>query len=127
MNWLSTNIQWIMLVTGALTCTMLLAAFAPRAVMQRTFGEDVESPAALLVVRSWGSLIGLVGALLIVGAFQPAVRPAALLVAALSKLVFVGLVLVHGPSYLRTAGMFVVVDSIMIVLFGLYLIGGRAS
>lgn len=125
MNWLSANIQWVMLVSGALTSTMFMAAFAPRRSMQRVFGEDVETPAAELVVRNWGILIGMLGVLLLVGAFQPALRPVALIMAGASKLAFIGLVLAHGSRYLKTAGTFIVVDSIMIVLFGLYLLGQR--
>ena len=52
MSWVVENIQWIMLVSGALTI-----------------------PVAEIVVRNWGALIGLVGAMLIYGAFDPPGRP----------------------------------------------------
>src|SRR5262249_8429967 len=38
MRWIPANIRWIMLVSGALTCTMLYAAIAPQAALQSTFG-----------------------------------------------------------------------------------------
>ena len=93
--------KWIMLVSGALTCTMVYAAFAPQAMLRSTFGETLDGPLADLVVRNWGALIFLVGAMLIYGAFNAAVRPLVLLVAAASKIVFIALVLSNGSRYLQ--------------------------
>ena len=62
---LHASIKWIMLVSGALTCTMIYAAIAPQAMLRSTFGESLEGPLAELVVRNWGALIFLVGAMLI--------------------------------------------------------------
>ena len=42
MNWIVAKIEWIMLVSGALTCTMLYAAIAPQAALRSTFGETKE-------------------------------------------------------------------------------------
>jgi hypothetical protein len=71
-------------------------------------------------------LIALVGGMLIYGAMQPAVRPRVLIVAGASKAVFIGLVLSHGGRYLTgQAGIAVIVDAAMIVLFGWYLVAAR--
>ena len=96
---LNRSIKWIMLVSGVLTCTMVYAAIAPRAMLQSTFGESLEGPLADLVVRNWGALIFIVGAMLIYGAFTPPVRPLVLIVAAASKSIFIALVLSHGGRY----------------------------
>ena len=123
---LAAYIKWIMLVSGALTCTMVYAAIAPQAMLQSTFGETLEGPLADLVVRNWGVLIFLVGAMLIYGAFTPAVRPLVLTVAAVSKLTFIGLVLSNGERYLGgQAGISIAVDGVMIVVFVVYLLGAR--
>ena len=115
-------IKWIMLVSGALTCTMVYAAFAPQAMLQSTFGETLEGPLADLVVRNWGALIFLVGAMLIYGAFNASVRPLVLIVAAASKVVFIALVLANGGRFLRgQAAISITVDSLMVVLFASYL------
>ena len=119
---LAASIKWIMLVSGVLTCTMVYAAIAPQAMLQSTFGETIDGPLANLVVRNWGALIFLVGAMLIYGAFNPAVRPLVLVVAAASKMVFIFLVLANGSRYLQTqAGISIAVDSAMILVFLLYL------
>jgi hypothetical protein len=55
---------------------------------------------AEVVVRSWGVLIALVGAMLICGAYHAAVRPLVLTIAGASKLVFIALVLAQGSRYL---------------------------
>ena len=128
MNWLAARFKPVMLVGGALTCTMIYAAIAPEAAMRSTFGEAPEGPVANLVVRSWGILVALVGVMLIYGAFRPEQRPLILAVAAASKLAFVALVLSHGGRYLgHQAGVAVVVDSLMAALFVAYLLAPRPA
>ena len=128
MNWVVTKMKWIMLVAGALTCTMFYAAIAPQAALLSNFGATLEGPLAELIVRNWGALIGLMGVMLIYGAFDPPSRPLALTVAGISKLVFIGLVLAQGNRYLSyQAGIAVVVDLVMVTLFILYLIGLRRT
>ena len=126
MNWIVRRIKWIMLVSGALTSTMLYAAIAPQSALHSTFGETLEGPVAEIVVRNWGALIALIGAMLIYGAYDPPGRPLILTVAGLSKLIFIGLVLSHGGRYLgHQAGVAVVVDLVMVALFIGYLVGVR--
>ena len=116
-----TAIRWIMLISGILTATMVYAAIDPEGSMRSTFGETLPAGAPALVIRNWGALIALVGAMLIYGAFNVSVRPLVLVVAGVSKAVFIGLVLSEGTRYLGTAGVPVAVDSVMIVLFAWYL------
>ena len=120
------NIKWIMLAAGVLTCTMIYAAIAPQAALRGTFGETLDGPLAEIVVRNWAVLITLIGAMLIYGAYHAAVRPLVLAVAALSKLVFIALVLAQGSRYLgQQAGIAIAVDAVWVVLFGLYLAAAR--
>jgi hypothetical protein len=100
MNWVVAGMKWVMLLSGALTCTMVYATVAPQAALRSTFGETLEGPPAEIVVRNWGALIALVGAMLIYGAFNPRSRPLILTVAGVSKLIFITLILVYGRQYL---------------------------
>ena len=126
MRLILTGIKWIMLVSGLLTFTMIYAALAPHAALQSTFGESLEGPVAEIVVRNWGVLIALVGAMLIYGAFNPPVRRLVLTVAGLSKLAFIGLVVTYGSRYLSGQLAFSIgVDLVMVALFAAYLIGAR--
>ena len=126
MTWITGSIKWIMLVSGVLTCTMLYAAFAPQAALQSMFGDALQGPHAEIVVRNWGALIGLVGVMLIYGAFDPPGRPFILLVAGASKVVFIALVLAYGRQYLSGQfGVSVAIDSLMVLLFAAYLIAAR--
>lgn len=128
MRWVVAKIKWIMLASGALTCTMLYAAIAPQAALQSTFGETLEGSVADIVVRNWGVLITLVGAMLIYGAYVPSGRPLILTIAGVSKLTFIGLVLFHGRQYLgQQVGISVGIDLVMVGLFVTYLIGMRRS
>ncbi len=121
MSWYIRNFRWVMLVSGLLTLTMVRAAIAPHAALRATFGDSLEGPLAEIIVRSWGALIALIGAMLIYGAFRPHVRTLVLTVAGLSKAIFISLILIHGTKYLDKVGIVVVVDSLMIVLFIAYL------
>ena len=126
MSWLVAHIHRIMILSGVLTMTMIYAALAPDAALRSTFGESVSGPVADVVVRNWGALIALVGATLIYAARKPAVRPLALTIAAVSKAVFIGLVLSHGGRFLGyQAGVAVVVDAIWVVVFAAYLFAAR--
>ena len=105
---------------------MAYAAIAPQAALRSTFGETLEGPLAEIVVRNWGALIALVGAMLIYGAYDPPGRPLILTVAGFSKLIFIGLVLFHGSQYLgQQAGVAIVIDLVMVMLFIGYLVGVR--
>jgi hypothetical protein len=123
---LDRSIKWIMLVSGVLTTTMIYAAIAPHAMLQSTFGETLEGPLAELIVRNWGALIFLIGAMLIYGAFRPEVRVLVLAVAAASKAVFIALVLSSGARYTGgQAGISIAVDALMVMLFMAYLVTRR--
>ncbi len=115
---MGTYVRWIMLVAGLLTITIVYAAVAPQAAMQKTFGETLEGPLAEIIVRNWGALIALIGVMLIYGAYQPAVRELVLVIAGLSKIVFIALVLLYGREYLTQALVIsIAVDAIMVLLF----------
>ena len=124
MNW-NIAIKWIMLTSGVLTLTMVYAAIAPQAAMRSTFGETLEGDLAEIIVRNWGVLVGLMGAMLIYGAFHPNGRPLVLVVAGLSKLVFITLVLLSGQQYLAQARLAVGIDVVMVGLFAAYLLSAR--
>jgi hypothetical protein len=128
MSAIGTHIRWIMIVSGTLTFTMIHATLAPDAALTATFGESLSGPLARIIVRNWGALIAMVGLMLIYGAFNPPVRPLVLVVAGVSKAVFIGLVLSQGGRYLgHQAGIAVAVDAVMVVLFVWYLLAGRGD
>ncbi len=117
----------IMLVSGVLTLAMLYAAISPLAAVQSMFQETPEGAMAAIVVPNWGILIGLMGALLIYGAFHAPSRRLALVVAGASKIGFIALVLAQGERYLSGVGLAIAVDGVMVLLFALFLIFGRAA
>ena len=124
MTW-NAAIKWIMLVSGALTLTMLYAAVAPEAAMRSNFGDALNGPLAEVIVRNWGVLVGLMGAMLIYGAFHPHVRPLVLVVAGTSKIAFIAFVLIWGQEYLATVGLAIGIDVVMVAVFLAYLLTAR--
>ena len=115
----------LMIVSGLLTLTMLYAAFAPAAAIERFFGETPDGAFASVIVPNWGILIGLMGALLIYGAFKPSSRKLALVVAGASKVAFAGLILAQGERYMSGLGAAVIVDCVMVALFAAYIAFGK--
>jgi len=126
MKWIVAYIKWIMLVAGVLTTTMLYTAIAPDAAMQSNFGQTLEGPLAELIVRNWGVLVGLVGLMLVYGAFVPPARRLVLSVATLSKAAFVLLLLTVGRDFIgQRIGIALWVDSLEALLFLTYLLSTR--
>ena len=126
MDWVVANIQWIMLVSGVLTATMIFAAIAPQAALRQTFGETLDGPLVEVVVRNWGALIASVGGLLIYGAYDEPSRPLILIFAGATKVIFIALVVAQGGRYLRKqAGVAVIVDVIIVALYATYLVAVR--
>ena len=127
MGFQNAHIRTIMLVGGAITCTMLLAVISPDTSLRLMFGETIDSPIAQIVVRSWGMLIVLTGALLIIGALHPAYRTLAVVTATISKAVFVGALLLFGQAYLDKAMLTVIFDGALVLLFVAWLAFGRRA
>jgi hypothetical protein len=128
MHFFVSSFKWVMLISGLLTCTMFLALFSPQASLKSNFAETIEGPVEEIIVRNWGALIGLVGIMLIYGAFNASVRKFTLVVAGISKIIFISLVLSSGISYWGLgAGTAVIADSVMIVLYVAYLLLSRSS
>ncbi len=122
MNIIVRHIKSLMLVSGALTLTMVYAAVAPAAALQSTFGDSLQGPLAEVVVRNWGILIALMGGLLLHGAWNPDARRTALVTAGASKVAFIALVLANGSRFLGYgAGTAVAIDAVMVLLFAGYL------
>ena len=126
MRFFVSNFKWVMLIAGLLTCTMFMGLISPEASVKSNFGDELEGSVFEIIVRNWAALIGLMGIMLIYGAFVPAVRRFALVMAGISKVIFIILVLSSGESYMKFgAGLAVIIDSVMIVLFVVYLLVSR--
>jgi hypothetical protein len=105
---------------------MFLALFSPQSSLKSNFAETIEGPVEEIIVRNWGALIGMIGIMLIYGAFNTAVRKFTLVIAGISKIIFICLVLSSGISYSGVgAGTAFIADSVMVVLYIAYLLLSR--
>jgi Mg2+/citrate symporter len=129
MRFFLSNFKWVMLVSGLLTCTMFLALFSPQASLKSNFAETIEGPVEEIIVRNWGALIGMIGIMLIYGAFNASVRRFVLVIAGITKIIFISLVLSSGIKYSGLgAGTAIIADSAMVVLYAAYLLlSGQTS
>ncbi len=125
MKWITQHIKWIMLLAGIITFSMIYALFAPQAVLMSMFGESLQSNMAEVVVRNWGALIGLMGGVLIYGAFNPLQRPLALVLAGLSKIAFIGLVITFGFAQQLLSA--VILDCVFVCIFAYYLLAKQVK
>src|SRR5262249_44465558 len=85
---LAAQIEWILLITGLATAGALLLFLVPVPTMRMLFGEAPSGALGLLIVRHWGLLVFLVGALLAYAASHAEVRFPALIVAIVEKAAF---------------------------------------
>ncbi|TGM05372.1 hypothetical protein [Leptospira jelokensis] len=122
MKMIFSNMKWIMLVSGIITCSMILSALHPTLGLTLTFGDSIDGNLANIIVRNWGALIALVGGMLVYGAYHEANRNLVLVVASISKTTFVVLNLIYGQNYLTKSGPALVFDSILVFIFLTYLL-----
>jgi hypothetical protein len=82
---LSAQIELILLITGLVTAGALVLFLAPATMLKLLFGQAPSDTLSLLIVRHWGLLVCLVGALLIYAAYRSEVRFPTLIVAIVEK------------------------------------------
>ncbi len=123
MNILIDNMQWVLLVCGLMTASLVQGIIAPKSIWRTWFGENEPNPTAVMLMRSWSTMVVISGVFLIYAGFHPEMRPPALLVAGVGKAMFVILILSDAKRFLKgQAVLAVVVDSLMVVIFAAYLL-----
>jgi hypothetical protein len=122
-NWIVSNIHWVLIVCGVLTATMLFPMIAPRRAFDLMFGEVADGPLGELLTRNWSQMIFATGLLLIYAAYHEEARLPILIFASFSKLTFASLVISNGGRYARKMAMQIAGgDLIMVGLFAWYLV-----
>src|SRR5262249_25330248 len=120
---LAAHIELILLITGLATAGVLVVFVAPVAVMKVLFGQVPSDALSLLIVRHWGLLVGLVGALLIYAAYHAEVRVPTLIVAIVEKAALVLGVSVSPFLRRPTVLVMALADTGMAAMYFLYLAG----
>ena len=120
---ITSNIEAVLIVTGALTAGMLAQFVAPSWMLRHTFGEVPSGAASIALARHWGLLLFCIGALLVYSAFHSTLREPAMVLASVEKVGFVACV--FGTSLRRhpMAAIMAAGDAAMVLVYGLYLIG----
>src|SRR5262245_38445086 len=120
---LAAHIELILLITGLATAGILVVFVAPVPVMTVLFGQAPSDALSLFIVRHWGLLVFLVGALLIYAAYHPEVRVPTLIVAIVEKVALV-LGLLISPFRRRPTVLAVALaDAGMSAVYVMYLTG----
>src|SRR5229473_5234753 len=120
---LAAQIEWILLLTGLATAGALVLFVAPVTMMKMLFGQAPSDALSLLIVRHWGLLVCLVGALLIYAAYHAEVRVPTLIVAIVEKAAF-ALGMFISPFRRRPAVLVVALaDAVMASVYLMYLTG----
>ena len=119
------NIKWIMLFFGVITCTTFFAVIAPQDALLNMFGSNLTEPLANLLVRSWGFLVFIMGALLIYGAFNEETRLLCIITAGVSKVGFLLLIMIFGTNYIETLWVTAAFDTFVILILTNYVISSK--
>ncbi|MDW3098229.1 MAG: hypothetical protein R8J41_09045 [Alphaproteobacteria bacterium] len=122
MAFIADNIFWILLVSGVITSSMLVAVVAPRLVFQQFFGTILDGPLGNAIMRNWGLVIGMSGLLLIYAAYDETVRIPIMLFSIVGKVFFSMQVFAAG-STLKAARGGAIIDLVIGLVFCAYLIG----
>ena len=117
------HIQAILIVTGALTATMLAQFVAPSWMVRHAFGEAPSGPASMALARHWGLLLFCVGALLVYSAFYRPLREPAVVLALVEKAGFVACVFATSLRQRPMASIMAAGDAVMVLVYVLYLVG----
>ena len=123
MRWVAANIDWILVVCGTLTATMLLPMITPRFAFRRMFDEVPDGALGELLMRNWGQMIFATGLLLIYAASHEEARLPILVFASFTKVTFASLVLSNGGRYARKLAIQVAIGDLgMVGVFIWYLL-----
>lgn len=117
------NIQIVLLVTGAITASMLLQYLSPAQMLKVGNQLDVSDPVALFFARAAGLAIGLQGALLIWAALDPALRVPVVTIVAIGKAGFIATVLLQSKSIAKGYTLTVVFDTACVLTYLAFLVG----
>ena len=120
---ITANIEAILIVTGALTATMLAQFVAPSWMVRHVFGEAPSGPVSMVLARHWGLLLFCVGALLVYAAFHPPLREPAVVLASVEKAGFVACVFGTSLRQRPMASIMAAGDAVMVLVYVLYLVG----
>ena len=120
---ITSNIEAILIVTGALTATMLAQFVAPTWMVRHTYGEPPSGTVSVALARHWGLLLFCVGALLVYSAFHPELREPAVVLASVEKAGFVACVFGTSLRQRPIAAVLATGDAVMVLLYVLYLVG----
>ena len=120
---ITSNIEAILIVTGALTATMLAQFVAPAWMVRHTYGEAPSGPVSIALARHWGLLLFCVGTLLVYSAFHPPLREPAVVLASVEKAGFVACVFGTSLRQRPIAAIMAAGDAVMVLVYVLYLVG----
>ena len=122
MDFIIKNTKWVMLLSGVITASMFYGVLAPEYALKSMFGVSFNGTLEEIIIRSWSSLVGVIGLVLIYGFFSESKRVFCISIASLSKLLFVSLMIIYGQEFFQQALFAIILDSIVILLTIVFLV-----
>ncbi len=117
-------INIMLYATGIFTASVILLFFAPELVLDKMFKITLKDEASLFIARHWGLLVGIFGLLIICSVYNPAIRSTVLIAAVVEKAAIVLMILKNfNKEFTKGLRGIVVIDTICVVLYLLYLTG----
>jgi len=111
-------------VTGIITASTGSAFFFPTTYLRKVFKIQLKDGGSVLFARHWALLVGIFGLLIICSAHNPAIRSTILIAAIIAKAAIVLMILKDiKKDYTNGLKGVVVIDTVCVVLYILYLTG----
>lgn len=127
MRLLETRITTLMYLVGGASAAGLLVALAPGTVLGLLVDWRPAEPLEEVIVRSWGSLVGLLGLALVYGARHAGARRLALLLSCGGKGIFLLTLLAVAPELAGPLAPVVLFDGLAVLLFAAHLVATRSA
>jgi hypothetical protein len=122
MGWIVNNIDWILIVSGLGTCSVVSMALAPSFAMRSFFGVVEQGPVVNLIARSWGVMVFCAGLMMVYAAYHAEARLPILLYAIAGKMSFVAMVAATPVFRRQMAAILALLDLLIVALLGWYLL-----
>jgi hypothetical protein len=120
----ASSIGLILVGSGAVTAAAgLTALLFPSALLRLAFRVEISDEAVVVVVRHWGVLLFVIGALIVYTAHDPTARTPVLIVAAVEKLAFGALMVFGRPKRTAAITAAAATDGVFAILYVAYLAG----
>lgn len=118
----TSHIDLILLISGILTSSLIMQAIAPSYALKAFYGKVADSELSLFLARAGGLPIAAIGALMIWASFDDVIRFPIIIIALISKVLFLTLIAMNWKVTGKGYALTITVDTISVLLLSMFLL-----